>query len=105
MRSRKRLLLLAAAFCCLFAGLALYMTSRTTSMAAAVRPTVTAPGFQGPAFFGDLLSRNNDFFYQSLLGIYRDRYVPPPVSRGHFGVSQSGEAARKVNRRPDRPNR
>ena len=103
MRSRRSLLLVAAVGC-VSAGLAFYLTSRTSIAAAEVR-TAAAQGSQGPAFFGDLLSRNHDYVYQSLLGIYRDRYVPQPISGGHFGVSQSGEASRKANKQQDRSRR
>lgn len=40
-------------------------------------------------FFGDALSRENDFFVNSLLVIYRDRYVPRNTATGRFMVAQS----------------
>jgi hypothetical protein len=58
-----------------------------------------------PQYFGDLLSRQNDYFYQSILAIYRERYVPQAGSNGHFSVLQSGEAGRKANLRQERPDR
>src|SRR3954451_3447104 len=43
-----------------------------------------------PAFFGNVTARENDFFYGSLLAIYKDRYVPETTAGGHFRVAQKG---------------
>ena len=41
-------------------------------------------------FFGDLTAKENDFFYNSLLTNYKERYVPSGSSAGHFRTAQKG---------------
>ena len=50
-------------------------------------------------FFGSATSRDNNFFLNSLLSIYKDRYVPDtPANGGHFHSAQS--SSRKGSAQP-----
>jgi hypothetical protein len=71
-----------------------------TTSAAATHPN---GGEASPRFFGDLLARENDFFYQSILRIYEERYVPGKAGTGRFVLAQAG-GYRVVRKRPSSNN-
>jgi hypothetical protein len=101
MKSRHLLLVTVALLICAAAALLLISSKPSTASAAQTQGISSAVE---PQFFGDLLSRQNDYFYQSTLAIYRERYVADDTS-GHFSISQSGEAGRKGNIRQKRTDR
>src|SRR5258706_6052825 len=49
-------------------------------------------------YFGDGVSVDNDFFYKSLVNIYRDYYVPEQTGSSRFGPARSQGAKAKTNK-------
>jgi adhesin HecA-like repeat protein len=97
MTARARVVLFVSFASVLIAGVLFYnVSSQSVSRAQAntgdkISRTDTAA--MATPFFGKVTSRDNDFFYRSLLHIYGERYVPSSAAgTGRFSLGQKGGA-------------
>lgn len=90
-RSRFAIVLSFAALAAVFSLSSTIPTSRVANAQASAEAGERSTSHLRSPFFGDLTAKENDFFYGSLLTIYKERYVPSAKSGGHFRVAQKGD--------------